>query len=226
MIHPRRNGHGGGWENHRAASARTGRLLNTCQARPHDGGGLAGDAAVEARPVRRYEQRLRELAITIPTPFDARTFCSNVAEQRDRPITVIMMDTSAVAAPCGLWLSTNMADYVVVDSTAPPVLRDHILLHETAHIICDHQGLLEVDARMLNLDIIDPAVIERVLGRNSGYAHRYGTDEEREAEGLASVITEFAARRSPVPRPQRPGNHAAAVLDRFSSALAGDRRWL
>ncbi|MBM2623873.1 hypothetical protein JIG36_51130 [Actinoplanes sp. LDG1-06] len=181
---------------------------------------------MEARPVRRYEQRLRELAITIPTPFDARAFCAHVAEQRGRPITVIMMDTSEVSAPCGLWLSTNKADYVVVDSTAPPVLRDHILLHETAHIICNHKGLLQVDAKLMGLDIIDPAVVERVLGRNSGYAKRYGTAEEREAEGLASVITEFAARRSPVPRPTKPGNDTAAVLDRFSSALAGDRRWL
>ncbi|MFF5085324.1 hypothetical protein ACFY36_50495 [Actinoplanes sp. NPDC000266] len=180
---------------------------------------------MDAKPVRRYEQRLRDLKITIPTPFDARAFCDHVAEQRGRPMTVIMMDAGEATAPCGLWLATKKADYIVVDSTVPPVMRDHILLHETAHIICDHRGLLNVTPEMLQLDVLDPAVVERVLGRNSGINDRYDTAEEREAEGLASVITEFAARCSPVPRPRQSGTDTAAVLDRFSSALVGDRHW-
>jgi hypothetical protein len=183
---------------------------------------------VDAKPVRRYEQMLRELNITIPSPFDAREFCKNVAEQRGRPINVLMVDTSGAKAPCGLWVSTDRADYITIDAKAPPVLRDHILMHEISHMLCDHRGLLQIDPDKLELDdeIIDPAVVQRVLGRNSGYTSRYDTKEERDAEGLASVIAEFAARRSPVPRPRHSAAGTAAVLDRFSSALVGDRRWL
>lgn len=181
---------------------------------------------MRSRPVRRYEQRLRELNITIPTPFDARTFCDHIAEQRGRSITIMMLDTSEAAINCGLWLSTVKADYIVVDATAPPVLRDHILMHELAHMLWNHKGLLQLDATALGLDIIDPAVVERVLGRDSGYTTRYASAQEQEAEGLATVIAGFAARRSPVPRPRNADNGTASVLDRFSSALAADRQWM
>jgi hypothetical protein len=181
---------------------------------------------VRRRPVRRYEQRLRELNITIPTPFDARTFCDHIAERRGRSITIMMLDTSEAAVPCGLWLSTVTADYIVIDAAAPPVLRDHILTHELAHMLCDHEGLLQLDASALSLDIIDPAVVERVLGRDSGYTTRYASAEEQEAEGLASVIAGFASRRSPVPRPRNADSSTASILDRFSSAFAADRKWM
>jgi hypothetical protein len=204
--------------------SRNARLLNTCHPTPRRG--LAKAVVVEAKPVRRFEQRLRELNLTIPTPWDVREFCANVAEYRGRPITILMLDTSRAAAPCGLWVATNQSDYVVVDSTAPPVLRDHILLHELAHMLWDHEGLLQLDAQALTGDVLDPAMIERVLGRNSGYTRRYDSDEEQDAEGLATVIPGFAAHRSPVPRPRRADASAASVLDRFSSALQGDRGWM
>jgi hypothetical protein len=177
---------------------------------------------VEAKRVRHYHRRLRNLNITIPNPFDVQEFVANVAESRGRPMAMLMLDTSGVKAPCGLWISTQKADYVVVDAAAPPVLRDHILLHEIAHMLCNHQGLLEIDATAIGLDprIIDPAVVERVLGRSSGHTARYDTVQEQEAEGLASVMREFAARRSPV------HNGADAELDRLSAALAFDRRWM
>ncbi|MFC7533883.1 hypothetical protein [Actinoplanes sp. GCM10030250] len=176
---------------------------------------------MRARDIRRYEQILRRLDITIPVPFDARTFGEHIAEKRGRPMHILPMDTSDAVAPCGLWLSTDRADYIVVDERAPAVLREHILLHELAHMLCDHTGRLQLDAADLSFDFLDPAMVERVLGRTS----RYPDGQEREAEGVASVISRFAARRSPVPRPRDEEDTRTAALDRVSSALAADRSW-
>ncbi|MBG0564967.1 hypothetical protein [Actinoplanes aureus] len=176
---------------------------------------------MRAREIRRYEQLLRRLDITIPVPFDARTFSEHIADKRGRPIHILPMDTSDATAPCGLWLATAKADYVVVDNRAPAVLREHILLHELAHLLCDHRGRLRLDAADLSFDFLDPAMVERVLGRTSHYPDA----QEREAEGVASVISRFAARRSPVPRPRDDADERTAALDRVSSALAADRSW-
>lgn len=177
---------------------------------------------MDARRVQRYEQRLRELNVTIPVPFDPWTFAGHVAEQRGRPITILPLDTSEAAAACGLWLSTLKADYVVLDSAAPRGLKAHILLHELAHMLLEHSGQVTLDAQALNFEFLDPGMVRRVLARTT----RYSTTEERDAEGLASVLEAFAARRSPVPRPRRPDAGPTSVLDRFASAIAGDRKWL
>ncbi|MEV0732260.1 hypothetical protein [Polymorphospora sp. NPDC050346] len=187
---------------------------------------------MDKKRVRNAEQLLRQLPFTIPVPFDVGKFVDLVAEHRGRPIhilkldstvlQVLNLDTDETETPCGLWLSTAAADYIVVDGTAPPVLRDHSLLHELSHMLCDHTGLLQLDASTLRFDTLDTAVVQRVLGRTS----RYPNEEERDAETLASVIGEFAARRSPVPRPGTTDDETAAVLDRFSATLAADRRWL
>lgn len=176
---------------------------------------------MRAREIRRYEQLLRRLDITIPVPFDAPSFSEHIAEKRGRPIHLLAMDTSDATAPCGLWLATGRADYIVVDDRAPAVLREHILLHELAHMLCEHSGRLRLEAADLSFDFLDPAMVERVLGRTSHYPDA----QEREAEGLASVISRFAARRSPVPRPRDATDTRTAALDRVSSALAADRNW-
>ncbi|REF94602.1 hypothetical protein DFJ67_0541 [Asanoa ferruginea] len=169
---------------------------------------------------RRHERLLRDLEVTIPTPFDPWEFCRHVAERRARPIHILRMDTTE-AASCGLWLATQKADYVVVDEGAPAVLAGHIILHELAHMLLGHTGQIKLDAAALGFEVLDPTMVQRVLGRTS----RYLTEEERDAEGFASVIKSFAARWSPVPRPRDGDAEHAAVIDRFSSALAGDRRW-
>lgn len=176
---------------------------------------------MKASQIRRYEQRLRELDITIPVPFDAWAFCEHIAERRGRPIHILSLNTSAASAPCGLWLATEKADYIAVDATAPPVLRSHILQHELAHMLCDHTGRLELDTSEPTFDFLDPEMVKRVLGRTS----RYPDEQEREAEGLASVFSWFAAQRSPVPRPRGAEDHRTAALDRVSATLAADRSW-
>ncbi|WP_157751925.1 hypothetical protein [Actinoplanes derwentensis] len=160
--------------------------------------------------------------ITIPAPYDARRFAENIAERRGRRIQVIELDTSLAAAPCGLWLATANRDLVVVDSNAPGYVQDHILTHELSHILCNHRGNLEIDADTLPLLSLDPAMVQRVLGRT----RRYPTPAEHEAEVLASVIVDTARSRYNVPRPLGRADAPDAVLDRCSATFGGDRGWL
>jgi len=167
---------------------------------------------------RQLEQRLRALNVTIPVPLSAEAFCRSVAEARGRPIKLVPWDTTGAVVPCGLWISTENADYIVYEQAAPGILRQHIVLHELAHLLLGHEGAAQLNVAS-QFQFLDSAMVERVLGRASAY----DACEEREAEVLASMIGEQPARYGPVVPDQL--GAAAAVLDRFSAALAADRSW-
>ncbi|WP_353946464.1 hypothetical protein ABII15_35920 [Streptomyces sp. HUAS MG91] len=77
--------------------------------------------------------------------------------------------------------------------------QDHIVLHEVGHILADHRGLaVEADQWKGMLPGLGDGAIRRVLQRCT-----YGTQEEREAELVATIIGEWAS-----------------VLDRVSPATA------
>lgn len=141
------------------------------------------DAALRSR----CEQRLSRLCV--PEPFDLVVFCRELALRRGRPLTVRGMQSPEPGDPSGAWIATDEADYVFVDEDARPLHREHIVLHELAHIIFDHgtaTGLAAGDAAAL-LPSLDSAMVARVLGRS-----RYTQLEEREAELLATMIAEKA----------------------------------
>jgi hypothetical protein len=169
---------------------------------------------------RDLEQRLRALDVTIPSPFSAEAFCGNVAEARGRAIHLIPWDTTAAVVPCGLWISTVNADYIVYEQAAAGILRQHIVLHELAHLLLGHQGAAQLAGAAGQFEFLEPDMVDRVLGRTSAYDAR----EEREAEVLASMVGEQPARYGSA-APGRLGAGDAAVLDRFSAALAADRSW-
>jgi hypothetical protein len=130
---------------------------------------------------RRLRRILRDLPM--PEPFDARTLCARVAEQRGRPMRLVPM--SGLTGVCGLWVATDTTDLLFYESDTTAPHQEHIILHELAHVLCDHypSGL---DTQGL-LPSLDPAMVRRVLGRAG-----YSTKEEREAELLASMIRQHA----------------------------------
>lgn len=130
---------------------------------------------------RRHAALLRDLPA--PAPFDARELCRQVAARRRRPIRLLPM--TGLDDVCGLWIATDTADLIFHESGTSPPHQDHIVLHELAHLLCDHRSARVTPAELARvlLPHLDPEVVRRVLGR-SGYT----TEEEREAETLASLI--------------------------------------
>jgi hypothetical protein len=84
----------------------------------------------------------------------------------------------------GLWVRTQQADYIVVARGLIPSQHQQAIVHEVAHMLLRHQPGA----------ITSPAGLREALGvpksmwalARSGY--RYGSDEEEEAETLATVI--------------------------------------
>lgn len=165
---------------------------------------------------QQCEARLRD--VDVPDPFDIRAFCSRLAERRGRPLHVLPLPEGAgTEDPCGMWLATEHDDWVFVEAGTSPMHREHIILHEVAHMICGHADEVPSGNVARLLPHLDAAMLTRVLGRTS-----YTTDEEREAELLASLIL---ARAQRVQLPQEPDTapDVAAVLNRAARTLGPGR---
>ena len=135
---------------------------------------------------RRHAALIRELQV--PVPFDLGQFVSGLERQRNRPIRLRPF-SSAPGCPCGLWIGTADADYIYHEAGTTPFHATHIALHELAHMLLGHQhsAAWEQLISLLAPDV-DQALIRLILGRSA-----YGTEEERDAETLASLILSSAA---------------------------------
>ena len=153
---------------------------------------------------RRCAAIVRDLPM--PVPFDARVLCERVAARRGRPIQLVAMD--GLTGVCGLWVGTATTDLIFYERVTTPPHQEHIILHELGHVLCDHHrspDALGLPVEQL-LPSLDPAMVQRVLGR-AGYT----SEEEREAELLASLIR------------QRARSHGGGTLtDRLHAALEDD----
>ncbi|MFL6120061.1 hypothetical protein [Actinophytocola sp.] len=156
----------------------------------------------------RCAARLADL--DIPRPFDVAAFCAGVGRRRGRPLTLLGHDLPA-GGPHGFCVSTRNADYIVYERATSPLHREHIILHEVSHLLCGHTGgdALDADRAGRLFPTLDPTVVARVLGRSS-----CSTEEEQEAELLASMILRAAHRRDRVP-----GRPAGDGLGRLEASM-------
>lgn len=164
---------------------------------------------------KRCEARLRQL--DLPLPFDVQSFCERMAVHRGRPI--LLYPARSDAGPFGLWVAGPSLDVVFYEEETSPLHQDHIILHELCHLLCDHQPVPLSDtelARLLCPDL-DPSTVQRVLHRAS-----YSTDEEREAELLASLIVRQTAGGPPHPQTQPLDTETVDVLHRLEASLERD----
>ena len=124
---------------------------------------------------------LKDLAL--PSRPTTDTLLDAVAARRGRPLR--LLDKDGLGDVCGAWISTAVCDYVFVDALATGLHREHIVAHELGHVAFDHGGprVLADDAIVELLPDLDPAVVLKVLGRQS-----YGTLPEQQAEVFASLI--------------------------------------
>jgi hypothetical protein len=137
---------------------------------------------------RRCERRLA--GIPVPRPFDLAVFCQGIARLRGRALRLQPAPGLSATAPCGLWISVPATDYIVFDPDTSRLHAEHIVLHELSHMLCDHSISMDAGSSTLErlMPDLDPRTVARVLGRVS-----YPTEQEQEAEMLASLIRARAA---------------------------------
>ncbi|MEY9962497.1 hypothetical protein ABIA33_000523 [Streptacidiphilus sp. MAP12-16] len=146
---------------------------------------------------RRLSRRCRRLAqsLTLPSPFDADAFIASTAERLGRRIELIPVETRP-SAPCGLLVTTDDCAYILYAADTSPLHQRQILLHEAAHLICNHASSSPDPAARLVLPHLSPALITHVLGRTV-----YTEPQEREAELLASFVLRRTSREELTPHP-------------------------
>ncbi|MFI0979760.1 hypothetical protein ACH4SP_22510 [Streptomyces sp. NPDC021093] len=119
-------------------------------------------------------------------------------------------------AVCGMWLRTVHTDYIFVVEETSRSHQDHIIAHEVAHILRNHQSAeaklpppAPIPRRISSR--LDPDMVRSVLGR-AFYAHQ----DEREAELIATLL-QHRIHRPGAPRP----NVADELVDRVTRTLLG-----
>ncbi|GGM49548.1 hypothetical protein GCM10012275_20570 [Longimycelium tulufanense] len=124
-------------------------------------------------------------SLTLPRPFSVSGLLEMLALLRRRPIDVRTLPAGHTINACGAWLRMADRDVIFVEDKTSQFHRDHIVLHEIGHMLCDHQsGTAGVGHGVRHLvPHLSPGLIERLLTR-AGYT----TDEEQEAELVASLV--------------------------------------
>jgi hypothetical protein len=115
----------------------------------------------------------------------AYELCDQMSSLRARPIRVVEWRLP-IPGPMGVWVSRPQDDVVVVQELATGSHRDHIVLHELGHILCEHEGesLPEYEPALPLLSNTAPG--GAVLRLRSAY----DSAAEREAELLAAAFAE------------------------------------
>lgn len=158
----------------------------------------------------RCEERLRDLEL--PDPFDVSAFCSELSTQRGRSIQ--LTPARMPSGMYGAWIAGANTDYVFYEQETSLVHQEHIVLHEVGHLLCGHQpGPLLSEHALPLLPNLDRDMVRRVLGRTI-----YTAEEEREAELLASLISQRALRPTNS-RPTGASPRRAALLGRLEETL-------
>jgi LmbE family N-acetylglucosaminyl deacetylase len=108
---------------------------------------------------------------------------------RGRPIRVVEWPLP-IPGPSGVWIARERDDVVVAQQAATGRHRDHIVLHELAHILCEHEGMpMPGYGPELLSAFDDPAEDAAAVRLRSAY----DSVSEREAELLATAFAESLA---------------------------------
>lgn len=141
--------------------------------------------------------RLRRLPM--PVPFDLDDFCSRIAQDRGRPLSILPWEAGAVPAGItGSCTAYSDQDVIYHQPWATGLHRTQIVLHEIAHLVCGHVAHdAETPAASVAssglFDMLGPEAFAQMFARHDNY----GDDQEREAEMLASLMMEHAIAHVP-----------------------------
>jgi Zn-dependent peptidase ImmA (M78 family) len=131
------------------------------------------------RTSRKYVRSLR-----LEPYASAYELFDQMSSLRVRPIRVVEWPL-VIPGPMGVWIAREEDDIVVVQEMATGRHRDHILLHELAHILCDHEGEPMSGDGMASLPLLGDESVEPRRLRSV-----YDSAAEREAELLAAAFAE------------------------------------
>lgn len=132
---------------------------------------------------------MRKLGLS--QPFTLAELVGAISKTRGRPLQVVYQDIGpGEKMPCGVWVPLPRGDVVVVESRTSRPHQEHICLHELAHILCAHTGAKVLAGGYLAklLPDIAPEKVATVLARTS-----YDSEQEREAEAMATLLGHFLA---------------------------------
>lgn len=132
--------------------------------------------------------------LELPEPFDAEAFIGALARKRGRSIDLLPV-FGLPDLPCGLVVTTRESDWIVYRADTTQLHRQHILLHEGAHILCGHSerggdGATLVAAARTLMPHLSAELVRGVLGRTA-----YTEPDEHEAELVATLILHRVRRR-------------------------------
>lgn len=140
---------------------------------------------------RRCQSVLNQ--IRIPRPFEVEAFCGSLAESRGRPLHLHPLPAGADGPHIyGMWLATSSDDHIFAESRTSRPHWEHIVMHEIAHMLFDHHRLGGTADDVLSGGLVTdlaPGTVRRILARSG-----YSTEQEQEAEFLASLMCTAAAR--------------------------------
>ncbi|WP_160330195.1 ImmA/IrrE family metallo-endopeptidase [Streptomyces roseifaciens] len=107
-----------------------------------------------------------------------------LSDQRGKPIHLIPMAIPEYSLN-GMWMATPAADFVIYEVRTTRAHQEHIIAHELAHILCDHEANAGTSETVLShlFPDIDPMVVRRALQRTE-----YSERNEQEAEMVASIL--------------------------------------
>lgn len=145
--------------------------------------------------------------LPLPDPFTVSGLVQAIATRRGRPIDIGTLPGGASAQTCGVWFQLVDRDVILVEENTSAFHRDHIVLHELGHLLCDHNGTGDrVTDLSRFLPDLSPDLVRRMLNRTA-----YTNDEEQEAELVASLIRITAEGRAPGTEPGVLGTLTAAL---------------
>lgn len=169
---------------------------------------------MDNRTLRRQCAELVD-GLTIPSPFGLDAFCEQLGRDRGRPISRLAVELPA-GGPCGLLVSTDESEVVLVERRTSDWHQRHIVLHELGHLLWGHDRVMADDTSLLLLPHLDPEMVHRVLARTA-----YSALEERQAEMVASLVLERVSRWAPEARWQAGGPAEAEALQRVEESIHG-----
>jgi hypothetical protein len=173
------------------------------------------------RQLRKRSEELLE-GLVVPDPFDLDEFAAAVGRRRGKPIRVVDVSPSrgelltvggGGATMCGLLLQFAGEDIIVVEAR-DWVHRVHVGLHEIAHLECGHLGRHPPMSALRLFPDLDESMVRGVFGRTG-----YSEVQEREAEGLASLLSARLIGRSGLPARRAQGDDQ--VMARLERAIGG-----